>query len=148
MNSLYNELTTFSRIFRNNKILSTVHANNIHFHKKIHRFVEKKWFKHVVKRSFVISNSLLLFRDMQEISGATIKVVQRFGICRKNIQISGAPNAIELAEELIMALFKFEDPSEFSDGLKESVIAKLLPLLTPNSVLVTKVLSLYADKYA
>merc|ERR1712008_431656 len=68
-------------------------------------------------------------RDMQEICGATIK-------------ISGAPNAIELAEELIMGLFKYEDPSEFSDGLKKIVvIGKLHQHLTPNSVLATKVLS-------
>ena len=80
---------------------------------------------------------------MQEISGATIKIAENG---RKNIQISGAPNAIELAEELIMALFKFENPSEFSDGLKKTmVICKLLPLLTPNSVLATKVLSLLAS---
>ena len=73
---------------------------------------------------------------MQEISGATIKIAENG---RKNIQISGAPNAIELAEELIMALFKFENPSEFSDGLKKTiVICKLLPLLTPNSVLASK----------
>ena len=84
-------------------------------------------------------------RDMQEISGATIKIVH-VGNCRPNIQISGAPNAIELAEELIMALFKFENPSEFSDGLKKTmVICKLLQLLTPNSVLATKVLSLFAS---
>ena len=77
-------------------------------------------------------------RDMQEISGATIKIVQ-------NIQISGAPNAIELAEELIMALFKYENPSEFSDGLKKiGVIVKLHQLLTPNSVLAKKVLSIFA----
>ena len=83
-------------------------------------------------------------RDMQEISGATIKIVH-VGNCRQNIQISGAPNAIELAEELIMALFKFEDPSEFSDGLKKIVvIGKLHQLLTPNSVLAERVLSFFA----
>ena len=82
---------------------------------------------------------------MQEISGATIKIVD-VGNFRKNIQISGTPNAIELAEELIMALFKFVDPSEFSDGLKKTVvICKLHQLLTPNSVLATKVLSLFAS---
>ena len=80
---------------------------------------------------------------MQEISGATIKIAENG---RKNIQISGAPNAIKLAEELIMALFKFENPSEFSDGLKKTVvICKLHQLLTPNSVLATKVLSLFAS---
>ena len=83
-------------------------------------------------------------RDMQEICGATIKIVH-VGNCRQNIQISGAPNAIELAEELIMALFKFEDPSEFSDGLKKIVvIGKLHQLLTPNSVLAERVLSFFA----
>ena len=82
---------------------------------------------------------------MQEISGATIKIVHVGPPLRQNIQISGAPNAIELAEELIMALFKYEDPSEFSDGLKKIVvIGKLHQLLTPNSVLATKVLSLVA----
>ena len=81
---------------------------------------------------------------MQEISGATIKIV-RVENCGQNIQISGAPNAIKLAEELIMALFKYEDPSEFSDGLKKSVVIyKLVSLLNPNSVLATKVLSLLA----
>ena len=79
-------------------------------------------------------------RDMEELTGATIKVVGKY------IQISGSPNAIELAEELIMALFKFEHPSEFSDGLKKTVvICKLHQLLTPNSVLATKVLSLFAS---
>ena len=83
-------------------------------------------------------------RDMQETSGATIKIVY-VGNCRQNIQISGAPNAIELGEELIMALFKFEDPSEFSDGLKKIVVlGKLHQLLTPNSVLAERVLSFFA----
>ena len=69
-----------------------------------------------------------------------------YGGNRQHIQISGAPNAIKLAEELIMALFKFENPSEFSDGLKKTVvICKLHQLLTPNSVLATKVSSLLAS---
>ena len=79
-------------------------------------------------------------RDMQEISGATIKIVHVGPPLRQNIQISGAPHAIEQAEELIMALFKFENPSEFSDGLQKIVvIGKLHQLLTPNSVLAKKV---------
>ena len=78
--------------------------------------------------------------DMQEISGATIKIVHVGPPLRQNIQISGAPHAIEQAEELIMALFKFENPSEFSDGLQKIVvIGKLHQLLTPNSVLAKKV---------
>ena len=61
------------------------------------------------------------------------------------IQTSGTPDAIELAEELIMALFKYENPKEFSDGLKKTlVISKLHQLLTPNSALATTVLSLLA----
>ena len=118
-------------------------------------------------------------RDMEELTGATIKVVPPltfrrmeggivFGVnyCdsavterrfymdlpRQNmrpicwiIQISGTPDAIELAEELIMALFKYENPKEFSDGLKKTlVISKLHQLLTPNSALATTVLSLLA----
>ena len=84
--------------------------------------------------------------DMEELTGATIKVVPG---CRnlsgQNIQILGTPDAIELAEELIMALFKYENPNEFSDGLKKIVvISKLHQLLPPNSVLATKVLSLLA----
>ena len=110
-------------------------------------------------------------RDMEELTGAIIKVVPTIGmsekfvviteppeavqmaiklpkplVCglyggnRQHIQISGAPTAIQLAEELIMALYKFENPSEFSDGLKKTVvICKLHQLLTPNSVLATKV---------
>ena len=122
-------------------------------------------------------------RDMEELTGATIKVVPpltfrrmeggivfrvnyrdstgvtvterrlpSMDLPRQNmypicwiIQTSGTPDTIELAEELIMALFKYENPKEFSDGLKKIVvISKLHQLLTPNSVLATKVLSLLA----